>query len=386
MKKTLYLLISTLFISLITVRIPTQAMLFNTYGGATVDDSFEYTAKVITTFPYVTRRNGEIIKTLTSYSTDEAHSGRYCVKLDLSEQQSGDTLDFGRSFALDKTDPSKEWYYLSFYIKGNTINESNIDLFYAHIYSNKKTAPYSERGIEPPDKNGWRKVWFILTPLQSYDNNEALYLGINYTTGNEDTSSLYIDDYTLIPIPASITLQDRSIISGGSYDLSGITAYGSGYRKNRERIVNTDLIKWRVMEGDAQIKDNKLLFHPGAGQKFILEGNFFERKGLVSLTTVDAVPAIEELNANLSHGVVTKDHNIYRVNVTNSGALPGTAVLLVAIYDDENRLCNVYAYSDQVNPSQTVTISSAAVMPPSYLKNPIIRTYVWTSLFNGTPV
>lgn len=357
----------------------TFAVIFNEYGAYVLQDSFETISNSdLESFPYRAHLNGAH-SGVFSISNQQSRSFDNSVKLDVSAMAMGDNAVFAHSFHLNTLSPRTERYYISFYLKGNNVNISDVSFYYRYDteYGSSKNAPYLKSGVELPDQNGWRKFWYIVPKLPDYSIHG--YIGLRYTKNNNNVSEIYIDDYSVATAPTAISFIDCSACATKPFDLSSVMAYAYGADGQSKRIVNTKMINWRVISGEAIVADGILLTNNNVEQSVVLEGEFLTETAILRITLINPNKGEPMITVNS----ISENEGIYQAVVKNEGDIFGSVTLIVALFDG-NRLYKVYPISKNLSPGQTEVIVSQPLVIPDFINNPIIKAYVSNSLFGVT--
>ena len=347
--------------------------LFEAYGAKAYENDFDTATDAdILKYPYFISGNAGI-----TISETMARSGK-SIAVAISDMETGEEENLLFSFHDSGLEPAKEYFYVEAYIKGFDKIPASMVPYYRY---NGGSVPILDYGSEAAE-DGWIRVWYVVPPLSDYVING--HVGWRYTRAMKDPDTIWIDDFSMRPLPTELVLQERSCTNQEPFDLSQIPAFGYSADGEYHEIENRHLMKWTVKKGNATVENGVLQFGTTQPQEILLEADFFGRTGEVVLFA-DAYAGTYPLgSAGEITAQLTKGTQRYCATLSNTGN-PDTVYLVTATYRD-GKLYKTAMQSVAVVAGATVVLECEIPVVPAMLGGEITSRAFVLSGANGTAV
>lgn len=351
--------------------------MFTEYGASSYADDFEGADdEKIKSYPYFISGKGAV-------KTGAGMNGGKGIVLDTAQMNENETEAVLFSFHPQSgtARPEKESYYFEIFVKGFDKAPANITPCYTYSSesSGGRTAAVADCGSEPA-QDGWIKLWYRVPVLSDYSIDG--HAGWRYRKAAGDPGEITFDNFAMRPVPSELIIQNRSCASDGSFDLSELSVTGINSRGEEHVIKNKQMIKWRVLSGDAQTENGRLIPKTSEPQTVCIEGDFFGAAGTAEISFYEykgeyIIGGDDGVTASIA-----KTENAFTAEIMNNGQNQ-TAYFMTAVYVN-GRLYKVNTKRIELESGKSCTVNCGIPPVPKMINGEIsARAYVWTGAFGA---
>lgn len=213
----------------------------------------------------------------------------------------------------------------------------------------------------------WRKNYCVID-VESVKGFSSCHIGVLYKKNNTLSGVFYVDNITMRVTPKTITANDV-FVEGCSADLKGIRVFGNDKYGDKNLITDKKSTEFRVIDGNAEIIDNMLLYRAAQPGNVILEADFLGKKSTFSVYFENKGICFEEKP-------VVQDDEVC-CTLTNNSDTGADITGFVLIYDDDG-LYNAHMFTKTLLAGETQEIKEK-INVPNILNNPKIKCFFWNN-------
>lgn len=211
----------------------------------------------------------------------------------------------------------------------------------------------------------WKKHSCVID-ISKVEGFSKCNIGVLFPKNTSLSGNFYIDNINIKTCPKKIVAND--VYSDTvSADLNDLRVFGVDKNGNQKLITEQALLNYRVVDGEADIIDNRLVSRLTQPGEVLLEAEFLGKKTTFAVmfdyesVYLSATPYVTDQMVNLS--------------ITNASGEDEKVTGLIMIFDD-NGLYNAYMLSDFINAGETKLIQKK-INIPAILNNPDIQFFFW---------
>lgn len=213
----------------------------------------------------------------------------------------------------------------------------------------------------------WKKNYCIID-TKTVEGFSKCYIGVLYAKNSALSGNLYVDNITMRVCPKTININDLSV-NENSAALKDIRIFGSDREGNKKIVTDKKSVKFRVVEGNAEIVDNTLVYRAAEPGNVVLEADFLGKKNTFSI-------CFENRGIFLNEFPVLKDNEVC-CTLTNDSDTDVDVTGFVLIYNNDN-LYNAHMFTKTLLVDETQEIKEK-IHIPVILNNPKIKFFFWNN-------
>lgn len=211
----------------------------------------------------------------------------------------------------------------------------------------------------------WKKHSCVID-IKKVEGFSNCNIGVLFRKNTSLSGNFYIDNINMKTCPKSLIAND-TFTDEKSVNLEEIRIFGIDKFGNKSLIQDKSALKYRVIDGDAEIMDNCLVSHLTQPGEIVLEADFLGKKTTFSVW-------FEGANVSLSEQPFMENQTV-NLSLTNHGDEDAKITGLILIFAD-NGLYNGYIVTDDLSVGETGVIRKT-INVPIVLKNSEIKFFFW---------
>ncbi len=300
-------------------------------------------------------------------SPENVYEGKGALKCDISKLDQSQDYPFNMDTRAKANNSGISDNDICFEVYTSSSEEVFQNLTLAVRFAMPDGSERTVKGFVTEQVNeNWKRSYLVVNS-KSYPGFTSCKVSVLFKKNPALSGCFYIDYINMKVCPVSLKINDV-YAPGNVADLKDVRVFGIDHNGKESVLKSNDLVRWGITSGDAEIVDNRVVYHGTEPGDVVLEANFLSK-------TTTFTMHFENKNISMSSPPVMDGENVVSCTVVNNSD-QGTEFSGCILICDVNGLYNAYIVEENIDGGQSATISKK-INIPVVLNEPKVKFFYW---------